>query len=238
MDFCGRRDDQAVASPRKVTRRSGIPKRVSVIRSPVASRALRASRSSHDKRECARWAREIVGGETIGGGGRAGSIWMSRRWRCRWIHACLWCRRCQSRQSSGAVPTTRGWSRMLTWRGLVVALPLHWHCSRKGHRRQSRMLAPYTTRRLPSVSRRCSCGRSALPTGQRSVPSDWRGKSAPVKRPAFQDIAVAGGAYPEAGGEARGVGSFCDGRAGANSVVRTGSGASVCPNSRRTFQVP
>jgi hypothetical protein len=52
----------------------------------------------------------------------------------------------------------------------------------------------------------------------------------PVKRPAFQDAAGAGGAYPEAGaetaGETGGVKgwAFCSGRAGANSVVRTASG--------------
>ena len=49
----------------------------------------------------------------------------------------------------------------------------------------------------------------------------------PVKRPAFQDVAGAGGAYPEGGAEAGGVSvySFRAGRAGANSVVRSGSGA-------------
>lgn len=93
------------------------------------------------------------------------------------------------------------------------------------------------------ASRRCSCGTRTLPAGHRRVPSGWRGKSAPVKRPAFQDVAVAGGAYPEAGAEAGGedggvgASSGCGGMAGANSVVRSGSGARICPNSRRTFQV-
>lgn len=171
---------------------------------------------------------------------RAGSIWTSRCWRWRRRHAFRWCRRGQSRQSSGAEPTARGWSRMLTWRGLAVALPLHWHCSRKGHGRQSRMLAEYTTRRLPSRSRRCSWGTSVLPAGQRRVPSGWRGKSAPVKRPAFQEAAVAAGAYPEGGADETGggeVGTFCSGRAGANSVVRSGSGASLCPSSSLRFDV-
>ena len=43
-------------------------------------------------------------------------------------------------------------------RGFAVAPPFHWHCSRNGQGRQLRMLAPYTTRRLPSASLRCSCG--------------------------------------------------------------------------------
>ena len=42
--------------------------------------------------------------------------------------------------------------------GLRVSLPCHWHCSRRGQGRQLRMLAAYTTRRLPSASLRCSCG--------------------------------------------------------------------------------
>src|SRR5258708_4525203 len=123
-----------------------------------------------------------------------------------------------------------GCSSTLTWRGFLVALPCHWHCSRSGQGRQLRMLAAYITRRLPSASRRRSWGISVLPTGHRSVPSGWRGKSEPVKRPAFQEVAVAGGAYPDAGAdaaaEAGGVGacSFGGGRAGANLVVRTGSG--------------
>ena len=52
--------------------------------------------------------------------------------------------------------------------------------------RQLRILAAYTTRRLLSASRRCSWGTSDCPAGQRSVPSGWRGKSAPVKRPVFR----------------------------------------------------
>ena len=45
------------------------------------------------------------------------------------------------RSRNGAGPTGRGWSKTLTWRGLRVWLPLHWHCSRNGHERQSRILA-------------------------------------------------------------------------------------------------
>lgn len=38
----------------------------------------------------------------------------------------------------------------------------------------------------PSTSRRRSCEVSVFPAGQRSVPSGWRGKSCPVKRPLFR----------------------------------------------------
>lgn len=117
------------------------------------------------------FAREIVGGKTVDPGERTGSIWMSRRWRCRCTHARRWCRRCQSRQSSGDDPPVRGWSSTLTGRGLRVSLPFHWHCSRHGHGR-------------PSRSRRGSCGARTWPAGHRRVPSGWRGKSVPVKRPA------------------------------------------------------
>ncbi len=68
-----------------------------------------------------------------------------------------------------------------------------------------------------------------LPAGQRSVPSGWRGKLCPVKRPVFQDVAVAGGPYPEAGADEVGrvaACAFCSGMAGANSVMRRGVGES------------
>ena len=63
-----------------------------------------------------------------------------------------------SRSRSGAGPTRSGCNSTLTWRGFEVLLPSHWHCSRFGQGRQLRMLAPYTMRRLPSASLRCSCG--------------------------------------------------------------------------------
>jgi hypothetical protein len=116
-----------------------------------------------------------------------------------------------SRSRSGAEPTTSGWSSTLAWRGFWVVLPCHWHCSRSGQGRQLRMLAPYTTRRLPSASRRCSCGISFWSAGHRSVPSGWRGKSVPVKRPVFQDVAVVGGPYPEAGTDEAGRVAACSG---------------------------
>lgn len=50
-------------------------------------------------------------------------------------------------------------------------------------------------RRLPSVSLRCSCGVSFWSAGQRSVPSGWKAKSWPEKRPAFQAEPTSGGAY-------------------------------------------
>jgi hypothetical protein len=146
-----------------------------------------------------------MGGEAAAGGDRL----ISRRW---WRTSCMQARRCvlrlQSRQSSGADPTGSGCKSTLTWRGFLVAPPFHWHCSRRGQGRQLRMLAAYTTRRLPSASRRRSWGVNDFPAGQQSVPSAWRGKSAPEKRPAFQEVAVLGGAYPDAGAaEDGGVGA-------------------------------
>lgn len=54
--------------------------------------------------------------------------------------------------------------------GFAVAFPFHWHCSRSGQGRQLRMLAAYTTRKLPSTSRRRSWTSRRLPAGHRSVP--------------------------------------------------------------------
>jgi hypothetical protein len=132
------------------------------------------------------------------------------------------------RSRSGAGPTASGCRRMLTWRGFLVASPFHWHCSRNSQGRQLRILAAYTSRRLPSASCRRAFRVSVRPAGQRKVPSGWSGKSCPVKRPVFQDVAVVGGPYPEA--EAVAVGrvaacAFCSGMAGANSVMRMGVGS-------------
>ena len=129
------------------------------------------------------------------------------------------------RSRSGARPTWRGCSRTLTWRGFAVALPCPRHCSRSGQGRQLRMLAAYTTRRLPSASRRCSWADSDCPAGQRSVPSGWRGKSWPEKRPVFQEVAMVGGPYPAAGTDEAAACSLCGAMAGANSVVRRGVGS-------------
>ncbi len=120
---------------------------------------MRANRSAHERREWARCARDritsAVRDEAATGGGRLTSM----HW-CR--TSCVQARRCslrlQSRQSSGAEPTWRGCNSTLTWRGFLVLLPCHWHCSRSGQGRQLRILAPYTMRRLPSASLRCSCG--------------------------------------------------------------------------------
>ena len=61
-----------------------------------------------------------------------------------------------------------------------------------GQERHWRMLAPYTTRRLPSASRRDSCAVSFWLAGQRRVPSGWRAKSCPEKRPALKAVAPVG----------------------------------------------
>jgi hypothetical protein len=97
-----------------------------------------------------------------------------------------------SRSRSGAEPTRSGCSNTLTWRGFAVAPPFHWRGFRSGQGRQLRILAPYTTRRLPSASRRCSCGSSFWSAGHRSVPSGWSAKFWPEKRPAFQDKPTCG----------------------------------------------
>jgi hypothetical protein len=140
--------------------------------------------------------------------------------RRSWIQARRWTRRLQSHQRSGAFPTANGCNRTLTWRGFLVVLPCHWRGFRSGQGRHLRMLASYTTRRLPSASLRCSWTRSSWFAGQRRAPSGWSVKSWPEKRPAFHAEPPSGGVYPEDG-------AVCDGggeRAGANSVVRKGSG--------------
>lgn len=155
----------AAAKPSEVAKPVGMPNNVITTCPAVSVRALRASRSAHERRECARCAREriasVMGGEAEGGSRRT-----SRRWcRTSWMQARRCSLRLQSCHKSGAPPTLSGWSSTLTWRGFEVFLPSHWHCSRFGQGRQLRMLAPYTMRRLPSASLRCSCGISFWPAG-------------------------------------------------------------------------
>ena len=220
---------------------SGTPNRRTEREEEPNGARLRANRSSHERRVWARWARERMGYCSGVEGGRTGGQVMSTRW-CR--SRCIQARRCslrlQSRQNSGSLPTLSGCSSTLTWRGFLVELPFHWHCSRSSQKRQLRILAAYTSRRLPSASCRRSWSVSVLPAGQRRVPSGWSGKSVPVKRPVLKEVAAAGGRYPEAGAEEAGcvtaweLGSE---RAGANSVMRSGVGSNWCPSSSRRFQV-
>jgi hypothetical protein len=112
--------------PERGGKLSGMPNNRIVTCPAVEERALRAARSAHDRRECARCAREripsAVGGEVVVGGDRL----TSRRWRrTSWIQARRWTLRLQSRQSNGAGPTRSGCSSTLTWCGFAVALPFH-----------------------------------------------------------------------------------------------------------------
>ncbi len=163
----------------------------------------RASRSCQQRRYCARCARERGKGVTAGLAGRAGSIWISRALAVQ-LQTCppMLPPAPVTRSRRGAEPMARGCSSTLTWRGFLVALPCHWHCPRRGQGRQLQMLAAYTTRRLPSASLRRSWATSDWPAGQRKVPSGWRGKSCPEKRPAFQGRATTAFPYP-CGGEGK-----------------------------------
>jgi len=126
----------AVANPSEVAKAVGTPNNLIVTCPEASGCALRARRSCHERRECARCAREkitsVMGGEAAGG-----DRLISRRWdRTSWRQARLCSLRLQSRQSNGAEPTCSGWRSILTWRGFAVALPCHWHCSRRGQGRQ------------------------------------------------------------------------------------------------------
>jgi hypothetical protein len=167
----------------------------------VGTRALRASRSAHERREWARCARERITSALRGEAEAGGGLLTSMRW-CR--TSCIQARRCslrlQSRQRSGADPPSSGCSSTLTQ---APALP--WLCHSidpareegRGGNCECWQHTPCVGSRRRALRR--SCAESDWPVGHRSVPSGWRGKSAPVKRPVFQEAAVVGGAYPEAG---------------------------------------
>jgi hypothetical protein len=72
--------------------------------------------------------------------------------------------------------TNGQWMRASRSPGAVSPWPCHWHCSRSGQGRQLRMLAPYTTRRLPLASLRCSCRTSFWEAGATQRPIGLEGK--------------------------------------------------------------
>ena len=186
----------AAAKPSEVAKPTGMPNNVivtcpEVVCACIASEPLWPTRGASAHAAPGKGSRPLVRRRSGEGGGRLTSM----RWcRTSWIQACRCSLRLQSRQSRGAGPTRSGCNSTLTWRGFEVVLPFHWHCSRSGQGRQLRMLAPYTMRRLPSASLRCSCGVSFWSAGHRSVPSGWRAKSWPAKRPAFHAEPTSGGA--------------------------------------------
>jgi len=116
----------ADANPSEAAKVAGTPNTRMVTCPEVEARALRASRSRHERRYRARWARDritsAVGGEATVGGDR-----LTSRCCCRvsCMQARRWSLRLQSRQSSGARPTRSGYNSRLTWRGFAVALPFH-----------------------------------------------------------------------------------------------------------------
>jgi hypothetical protein len=166
----------------------GTPNRVRATAGAERPRALRASRSVHESREWARCVRDRGAGANVGLAERLCSTRTSTCWcRSSCMHTRRWYRRLQSCQSTGAEPITNGCephAHLARLRGCATLTTLH--CSRSGQGRQLRILAPYTMRRLPSASLRCSCGISCWEAWQRSVPSVWSAKSWPEKRPAFQ----------------------------------------------------
>lgn len=106
----------AVANPSQGAKRSGTPNSLIVIGPANVACALRASRSCHERRACARWAWErstsAERGCVMASGGRLTSMCWSRT-------SCMQARRCSLRLQScvaavGAEPTASGCRRMLT----------------------------------------------------------------------------------------------------------------------------
>lgn len=152
----GKTRSYAVVKPREAATFAGMPNSLIATCPVVSGCVLRAGRLVQERRERARCARERIA-FAVGGEAAGGDKLTSRRWfRTSRMQARRYSLRLQSCQSSGEGPTTSGCSSTLTWRGFAVKLPFHWHCSRSGQGRQLWMLAPYTTRRLPSTSRLCS----------------------------------------------------------------------------------
>jgi len=217
---------QVAESPRKAEKVSGTPTRVMRGRPAEEPRAFRANRSANESRYCARCARERAGGDGAARTSRSCSCCTSTRLSAQELDAGT-----SIPPATPIVPQERGLAdherveqhpdltRLFGGTALRTL-----HGSRTGQGRHLRILAAYTTRRLPSASGRRSWTTNDCPAGQRSVPSGCRTKSRPEKRPAFQGSATSGNPSP-CGGEGKLVTSSCvDEQAGAMEVVRTGSG--------------
>ncbi len=160
---------------------SGTPNSLMVTCFDGETRALRASRSCHERRIWARWARERGGGETtaVAHTDPADSMFTSTRWwreprACRLVGALS-----GSNLAKAAGPTQRRVDAVICspdaafwWHRLAIGTAHATDTDDNGEGLPHRPRAGSHRRAL-----RCSCGRSALPAGHRSVPSGWRGSS-------------------------------------------------------------
>ena len=231
---------QMVGKPRKVANAAGIPNTFRRTRLAPSARPLRARRSGKLRRHRAHCARESRGGEGSLLTGGAGSVWTSRCWLRTWRHARRCCLRLQSHQRGGAEPTARGRSSTLTRARLAcfAAIPLTLVSQRAG-----------TT--VPNTggvdNPQTSISFSAVLMGEQCAPRRTAQCSIGLEREVCASdtagfprrVAAVGEAYPVARAEEAGRAATCSqgsGRAGANSVMRSGSGWSCCPNSSLRFQ--
>src|SRR5690348_13058208 len=112
-----------VANPSEVAKPAGMPKSLIVTWSAVGTRPFRASRSAHERRECAL----LTGEDHLRGGWRSGG----RRETdldaliTHQLHTSspMDSAAGVARSRSGAGPTGSGCSSTLTWRGLRVSWP-------------------------------------------------------------------------------------------------------------------
>jgi hypothetical protein len=90
----------AVANPSEVAKAAGTPNNLIVTCPAAGGRALRARRWAHERRECARCARERIT-SAMGGEATGGDRLISRRWyRTSWIQARRCSLRLQSREAA------------------------------------------------------------------------------------------------------------------------------------------
>jgi hypothetical protein len=207
-----------------------MPKSLIVTCPAVGGHALRASRSSHERRECARCARDRITSAVAGCAAAGGDRLTSMRW-CR--TSCRQARRCSLRLQSREAATVRdppgvdatAHSRGLRLRGRVaMPLTLLAQRTRAAVAHASRIHHAQTAIGLPTPLlrvKRLSCWTAERPIRlERKVGSG--------QAPRFpRRVALVGGPYPAAGGDEGGrvaACSLCGERAGANAVVRTGSG--------------
>jgi len=232
---------QAVTNPSEVATCSGTPNSRIVTRPEVSGGALRASRSVQESREWARSARERDADSIARLAEVGGPTWISTRLFAQELDTGA-----SVDSTTPVLPEER-------------RIPNDKRMEQDAHLARLARFAPLPLARLAQRAGAATANAGGIHHAQASIsfsavfvrnqllvsrapkrPIELASKVLAGKAACFpRRVAVVGGPYPDAGAEEAGRVVACelpDGRAGANSVVRTGIGSNWCPSSSRILQ--
>ena len=191
---------------------SGMPNSLIVTRPALSGRALRASRSSHERRECARCARDRITSAVRGCAAAGGDRFTSMRW-CR--TSCIQARRCalrlQSREAA-MVPHPAGADAELHSRGLRLrgsaAIPLTLLAQRARAAMANAGRKHHTQTAIGLSTPLLGVKRLSCWTAERPIRLERKvGSREATRFP--RRVAAVGGPYPEAGVDEGGPMAAC-----------------------------